>query len=760
MFAPRNPAFASLRQLAYAAVVVATVLGPQLMAAPPAPAPRNPAPPDPVVAHYQAAQTYQLAGQTEQSQLEYQAMLGLTLDRVGNLKLNQADYPRAQELLQEAIRLQPANAELRVDHAILLLRQEKFDAARLEAEAALRLQPENARAHHVLGKALFATGDLPNAVKHLEQAAALQPDFDAAYTLGVAYLKVKETGKAQAVFDALLNSAGAVPQLYSMFGFGYYSAGYPEEAAAQFRKAIALNPKHPKAHYFLGLIELNRLDEAGFPAAKQEFEKEIAVNPGDFQSQFLLGYINSQEKNTEAAEAHLKAAAALDRSPDPLIYLGQLYVDAGRDAEAEQSLRQAIMLTADPARNNYQISRAHYLLGRLLAAQGKRDEGTAELKEYERLRNLAVKTVSDEREHPGLKAVVPTAGAAAPLDARQIVQAPATAHLEDAAAQQYEQQVGGMIAEAYNNLGVIAAQGKDFDAALANFRSSAKWAPEPDTLQRNWGTAAFLAEKYEEAIPALEKYLQRTPDDPRAQSRLATSYFVTEKYALAVKAFQPMAGSLDADPAQLYAYGVSLVKTGEVKQGVELLQRAATASPDSASIHLLLGQAYADQGDVESAAAEFQRTLAIDPQKRQAHFQYGLLLLRKGRLTEAEAQFRAELVLDPASVSARYHLGLALLDDQKKEEAARLLNEVVQADPSYAEAFYQLGKMQLEQDDLSGALKNLAEAARLAPAESHVHYQLGLAYRRAGRQDEAANELKLYETLKAKSRGRADASPK
>ena len=41
-------------------------------------------------------------------------------------------------------------------------------------------------------------------------------------------------------------------------------------------------------------------------------------------------------------------------------------------------LRKAIQLTgADEARNNYQIRRAYYALGRLLMSEGKRDEGAA-----------------------------------------------------------------------------------------------------------------------------------------------------------------------------------------------------------------------------------------------------------------------------------------------------------------------------------------------------------------------------------------------
>ncbi|MGI4830724.1 MAG: hypothetical protein ACRYFU_21395 [Janthinobacterium lividum] len=38
-------------------------------------------------------------------------------------------------------------------------------------------------------------------------------------------------------------------------------------------------------------------------------------------------------------------------------------------------LQRSIALTTDPARNGYQVQKAHYLLGRLLLKSGKTDEG-------------------------------------------------------------------------------------------------------------------------------------------------------------------------------------------------------------------------------------------------------------------------------------------------------------------------------------------------------------------------------------------------
>ena len=50
-----------------------------------------------------------------------------------------------------------------------------------------------------------------------------------------------------------------------------------------------------------------------------------------------------KQHDAKTAETELLRSAQLDpKNPDPLIYLGQIYSDADRDAEAEAMLRKAI----------------------------------------------------------------------------------------------------------------------------------------------------------------------------------------------------------------------------------------------------------------------------------------------------------------------------------------------------------------------------------------------------------------------------------
>ncbi|PYX95904.1 MAG: hypothetical protein DMG71_07740 [Acidobacteria bacterium] len=83
-----------------------------------------------------------------------------------------------------------------------------------------------------------------------------------------------------------------------------------------------------------------------------------------------------------------------------------------------------------------------------------------------------------------------------------------------------------------------------------------------------------------------------------------------------------------------------------------------------------------------------------------------------------------------------------------------LLREVIRQDPKHGDAYYQLGKLQLEQGNTQEAISNLEVGTRLSPDRDYIHYQLALAYRRESRAEDAEREMKAYQALKNRQRGR------
>ena len=83
------------------------------------------------------------------------------------------------------------------------------------------------------------------------------------------------------------------------------------------------------------------------------------------------------------------------------------------------------------------------------------------------------------------------------------------------------------------------------------------------------------------------------------------------------------------------------------------------------------------------------------------------------------------------------------------------MEEVIRSDPNHADAHYELGKLQLEHGEVEAAIASLEIGTKLNPDGDYIHYQLAMAYRRDSRTEDAAREIKLYQELKNRHRGRS-----
>jgi len=702
--------------------------------------------------HYEAARTFQLGGDQERAAAEYKAFLAEALHRGAIALTRAAKFDEALRLFEEALRLAPDDGDTRLDFAFMRSQQGNLQEARSLAEKVVQSSARNTQARALLGRILYAQGDYKTAREHLEAAVVGAPTFEVGYALGMTYIKLNDLRRARLLFDDMLTGLGDRAEIHIYFGRAYREGESEslDQAVREFKKAIAKDDKVQQAHYFLALAYLDRDGESGFPEAVPELLAELRVNPEDYRSHYLLGYIAMKQHNPKEAERELVRAAAFEpQNPDPLVFLGHVYADDGREAEAETTLRKAIALTKDVSRNGYQINQAHYVLARILLRTGRKEEGEKEMALSKELRDrVAHPDLVPQHRLPDFANL--TQGGEA---SRVYLQGPISPEAQKDA-HTYMNQLKPAIADAYNNLGVIAAGQRDFVTATDYFEKAGTWNPLLEALDRNWGMAAFYANQYARAAAPLDRHLQKHSDDLRARAALGLSFFMLQDYAKTLETLRPVQTEVDNDPGLAYAYAVSSVKTGEYEEGVRRLKSLERSNPNSADVHMLLGQAFADQAEYDTALDEYHKSLAIDPNQAPTHFQTGLALLRKGSLEEAVEEFRAAHKLDPPNVSTKYHLAFALIQLQQKEEALTLLRQVIGQDPKHADSFYELGKLQLEQGDIKAAVSSLETGTKLSPDSDYIHYQLAMAYRRSSRSEDAEREIKLYQVLKNRHRGR------
>jgi len=718
---------------------------------------------------FEAAKAFLDAGDLLQAESHFRQTLALGLRQLGNLSISEGQYEQATRYLDDALKLKPDDVETQADAAIAWFRRGDLKKAKVLIKTALASQPNHARAHNILGRINLSQGDFEGAIKELKAAVALQDDFETAYFLGIAYLKAKKLAETSALFAKIQSSMGESAALHVLFGRAYTIAHFPEPAMAEFRRALKLDPKYPRAHGLLGYAYLEQFGEEAYPQAREEFEKELKRQPDQYYFLTLLGIATVALRDFPAAEtALLHASRVRPEEASPYLYLGETYVETNRIKEAVEALEKYVSLVSHPEEMLREVSRGYYLLGQSLLRLGRGEEAKKALARSQQYREAKFKydqehifeekqSSEDDGESRASDRIAGLLEAGSPEE-KQAAQAmiqrglPAAPTVQQSAAEtketlQYRAFVADILASSYNDLGAMHAKDSKFADAAEFFKQAASWKSDLPGVDRNWGLASFRAKLYSDAIPPLERQLTAHPDDSFVRQLLGLCYFTADNYPRTAQVLRPFLENPPDDAGLLYAWGVALVRTRQSDLAARIFRRLLEQNANNPEIHLLLGQAYARQEDYPNALSELRTALHLDPQLLRAHYYAGLVLLHQSEFESAAQEFRAELELHPADPVTSYHLAFALLSQGRAEQAVTLLCEVVKARPDYEFAYFELGRALLQLGDVARAIENLETAKKLSPDHDATYYQLSQAYRRAGRVQEAEEALATYRKL-------------
>lgn len=709
------------------------------------------------------------------------ALVARALRDLAQVKIVRGASSEGIALFRQSLAFAPS-VDGRLELASALLRAGDANAAADEALTATEMDPGNAAAWAVRGGALRAGKREKDAVVAFEQSMRLRPMPDVAYALGSTLLQLHEEAKADVVFAQILKASDNAAIWYVEIGDAYRGAEYLPEAVTAFQQAIRRDPRVSHGEFFLGLTYLQMNQWGPNSESFRHLREAVRLAPKEYVSNFYLGALESTDgSDLASSDQHLRAAAAADGTqPEVWLYLGLNANRQHRTEEAKAALRKAIELTGkDESRNNYQVRRAYFALGRILVNEGQRDEGAKLLAKYSAAEQAAVAQsgasirdrVAVGSETPATAgmygaALTPSMGDTAAV--REVTATrPKLQPDQERALSARDAALRHVLATSGNDLGTAEAREQRYAEALATFTEAAQWeTPSMPALLRNEGTAAFRVGRYEEAAAALSRYFERQGSkaeagagDDRARIMLAMSEFSTGHFREASTAFATAGPAAMADPRAAYSWAYSLAHTGQAQEANRLATELA-ARDLPIEQRMLVCHVFVDTENYEGSADCYRRAYAQDPTVRLAHYEVGEALVRLDRAAEAVPELRAELQLSPDDANVQYALAYALLQLSQKEEAQRLLEQIAVGHPEQAEAQYQLGKLLLEQGKLPEAIGHLesseqASAAAPGGTPDYVHYQLGNAYRKAGRSADAEKELTLYREIKDRKRAGA-----
>ncbi len=153
-----------------------------------------------------------------------------------------------------------------------------------------------------------------------------------------------------------------------------------EDAVAEYKKAIEMNPSAPDLHFRLGrALLLESHNRESLQNASEAFQAELKVSPEDGACEFQLGQIAQVEGRKDDAKAHLERAVAL--SPNfvqALTALGKMNTQDKQFHRAIVHLKRAVEL--QPSNEA-----AHYALLTAYRDSGDMDSAKAEKAKLEQL---------------------------------------------------------------------------------------------------------------------------------------------------------------------------------------------------------------------------------------------------------------------------------------------------------------------------------------------------------------------------------------
>jgi Flp pilus assembly protein TadD len=292
----------------------------------------------------------------------------------------QGMFPKASEVLTQALRVHPSSFRLSSALATVYVNQAHYqDAVRLAAKSAL-LHPHDLEAQkfylrvlvlnsdsttaRVLAKKLLVTaphdfyvlymngilevqaGKFEAARDHLQQAIALDPNhYNSRYNLGVALLELKDDRGAREQLEKALDLGAAEPEIRFKYATALRNLG--EIQLAQEQLKLYQEQLKEKANRALSASKAAQADkemEAGdgqkaAPLYREAFEAE----PKDPLLAYKLAMALDRMGDTVAERKILEQAIQLD--PDMAIaqnQLGYLASRGGDSASAEEHFRQAV----------------------------------------------------------------------------------------------------------------------------------------------------------------------------------------------------------------------------------------------------------------------------------------------------------------------------------------------------------------------------------------------------------------------------------
>ena len=570
----------------------------------------------------------------------------VTARLLGDAYLRRGDANAAAALIQPLLERQPDDAALLDLLGRITLAQGDAARSRELLARATELAPSSAFGRYAYGMSLLAAGDQNRGLEELQKAVELDPhEHGLEFGLSVSLLRAGRFDEAIAVAHRLQQSLPDQAEPLVLEGIAQAARQQDAEARAAFRRALALEPGHPRAAGALAALDLGSGDIDG---ARGWYRQILAHHPGHAPALMQLARLEARQGQGEAYAETLREAIAADpHVPQPYVLL----------ARWQLRQRQPLLAVGTLVAIRAEFPEYPPLLLTLGLAQGANGESADAIGTLRRL--IELQPQSAEARY-ALVAAHAQAGDAAGLRST-LAEALAVDNRRPEVLPLLERLVGlaGSASEAENWLEALLRERPD-DETVLDFIGQRRYrqygAPTALTyyaqLQRRQPQVALWVLREAEirsgnreaaqAQALLERWLQAHPDDVQARFALGLIHLDADRRAPARAAFEAV---LERRPDQLAALNnlAWLLREDDPQRALDYANRCLQLRPADPRLMDTLGEVLIAQRQYARAAEVLARAVARAPQLGSVRYRLALALSLDGRKDEARELLKSLL---------------------------------------------------------------------------------------------------------------------
>ena len=514
------------------------------------------------LAHFVEGMGFEENGEMERALDAYRKVLNVDpgqselASRVAGLLIQQDDFPQAIDVLKDAIKANPKNAEPYQQLAFIYTRYlKKTDQAIDYANRAIALNPGDVEGYQRLVEIELAAGQERNAIGVLDRALKVNSSDPNFWTrLGKLYVailfksdsqpKPEELKRTNEVFKKAAERADDDPGILKEVADYYAASQQLKEAIPLYLRVLELQPDDANAQEKLatGFVLTNQRDKA-----VEMLEQIIKEHPEKYQPYDLLAQVLDEEARSLQRANRIEEAKA-------------------KFAKVAVNYEQSLLI--NPNHAGTYVHLAELLLGPLRNAE------------------RAVNLLGDARRRfPGAPEIVYYL-AIAQREAKQSQQAVAT--FEEALHEaQIEEDDDFVNAKFYFNYGAAAEQAGLYDKATDLLRKSI--ALDPDNSAETCNYLGFMWADHnmnlDEAETMIRRALQSEPNNTSYLDSLGWVEFRKGQYDRALDNLLRAAKTAEReDPVVFEHIGDTYLKLNRTREALEAWQKALTLDPKNKNL--------------------------------------------------------------------------------------------------------------------------------------------------------------------------------